>query len=123
MVEGQPGTASDLRPPPRALGRAHAHLLQGRATAEPPKWNRDSGHGSVAFGGAILGAAGFALIGELEGAATNAAQEGHREAVHALSQLHSYDWLTFNAAWAAVLLATGLGARRKRALLVIRNAR
>ena len=74
--------------------------------------NRDSGHGSVAFGGAILGAAGFALIGELEGAAANAAHEGHQEAVYALSQLHSYDWLTFNAAWAAVLLATGLGARR-----------
>jgi hypothetical protein len=74
--------------------------------------NRDAGHGSVAFGGAILGAAGFALIGQLEGAATNAAHEGHQEAVYALSQLHSYDWLTFNAAWAAVLLATGLGARR-----------
>ena len=74
--------------------------------------NRDSGHGSVAFGGAILGAAGFALIGELEGAAANAAHEGHQEAVDALSQLHSYDWLTFNAAWAVVLLATGLGARR-----------
>ena len=76
----------------------------------------DSGHGSVAFGGAILGAAGFALIGELEGAAANAAHEGHQEAVYALSQLHSYDWLTFNAAWAAVLLATGLGARRNGVL-------
>ena len=32
--------------------------------------------------------------------------------MYALSQLHSYDWLAFNAAWAAVLLATGLGARR-----------
>jgi hypothetical protein len=74
--------------------------------------NRDSGHGSVAFGGAILGAGGFALIGMLEGAATNAAHEGKREAVYALSQLHSYDWLAFNASWAAVLLATGLGARR-----------
>jgi hypothetical protein len=74
--------------------------------------NRDSGHGSVAFGGAMLGAAGFALIGMLEAAAANAAHEGHEEAVYALSQLHSYDWLAFNASWAAVLLATGLGARR-----------
>ena len=74
--------------------------------------DHDSGHGSVAFGGALLGAGGFALIGMLEGAAANAAHEGHREAVYALSQLHSYDWLAFNAAWAAVLLATGLGARR-----------
>jgi hypothetical protein len=77
---------------------------------------QDSGYGSVAFGGAILGAGGFALIGMLEGAATNAAHEGHREAVYALSQLHSYDWLAFNASWAAVLLAAGLGARRNRML-------
>jgi hypothetical protein len=48
----------------------------------------------------------------LEGAATNAAHEGQRQAVYALSQLHSYDWLAWNAAFAAMLLATGLGARR-----------
>ena len=73
----------------------------------------DSGHGAVAFGGALLAAAVFALVGMLEGAATNAAHEGQRQAVYTLSQLHSYDWLAWNAAFAAVLLATGLGARRK----------
>jgi hypothetical protein len=72
----------------------------------------DSGHGAVAFGGALLAAATFALVGMLEGAATNAAHEGQRQAVYTLSQLHSYDWLAWNAAFAAVLLATGLGARR-----------
>jgi hypothetical protein len=72
----------------------------------------DSGHGAVAFGGALLAAAAFALVGMLEGAAANAAHEGQREAVYTLSQLHSYDWLAWNAAFAAVLLATGLGARR-----------
>jgi hypothetical protein len=72
----------------------------------------DSGHGSVAFGGAVLAAAAFALVGMLEGAATNAAHEEQRQAVYTLSQLHSYDWLAWNAAFAAVLLATGLGARR-----------
>ena len=72
----------------------------------------DSGHGLVAFGGALLGAAAFALVGMLEGAMTNAAHEGEREAVYALNQLHSYDWLAWNAAFAAMLLATGLGARR-----------
>ena len=72
----------------------------------------DSGHGSVAFGGALLGAVAFALVGMLEGAMTNAAHEGEREAVYALNQLHSYDWLAWNAAFAAMLLATGLGARR-----------
>lgn len=71
----------------------------------------DSGHGTVAFGGAILAAAAFALVGMIEGAATNAAHEGQRQAVYTLSQLHSYDWLAWNAAFAAVLLATGLGAR------------
>ena len=72
----------------------------------------DSGHGSVAFGGALLGAAAFALVGMLEGAMTNAAHEGERETVYTLNQLHSYDWLAWNAAFAAMLLATGLGARR-----------
>jgi hypothetical protein len=74
--------------------------------------SRDSSYGAVAFGGALLAAAAFALVGMLEGAATNAAHEGQRQAVYTLSQLHSYDWLAWNAAFAAVLLATGLGARR-----------
>ena len=74
--------------------------------------DREAGHGSVAFGGSILAAATFALVGMLEGAATNAAHEGERQATYTLSQLHSYDWLAWNAAFAAVLLATGLGARR-----------
>lgn len=78
--------------------------------------DRDAGHGSVAFGGALLAASTFALVGMLEGAATNAAHEGDRTATYTLSQLHSYDWLAWNAAFAAVLLATGLGALRNRAL-------
>jgi hypothetical protein len=72
----------------------------------------DTGHGAVAFGGALLAASAFALVGMLEGAATNAAHEGQRQAVYTLSQLHSYDWLAWNASFAAMLLATGLGARR-----------
>jgi hypothetical protein len=76
----------------------------------------DSSHGAVAFGGAVLAAATFALVGMLEGAATNAAHEGERQATYTLSQLHSYDWVAWNAAFAAMLLATGLGARRGRAL-------
>jgi hypothetical protein len=72
----------------------------------------DSAHGTVAFGGAVLGAAIFALVGMLEAAMTNAAHEGQRQAVYTLNQLHSYDWLGWNAAFAAFLLATGLGARR-----------
>jgi hypothetical protein len=78
--------------------------------------DRDAGHGSVAFGGALLAAAAFALVGMLEGAATNSAHEGERQAVYTLSQLHSYDWLAWNASFAAVFLATGLGARRNGVL-------
>lgn len=76
----------------------------------------NSGHGIVAFGGSVLAAGTFALVGMLEGAATNAAHEGERQAAYTLSQLHSYDWVAWNAAFAAVLLATGLGALRNRVL-------
>jgi hypothetical protein len=72
----------------------------------------DAGHGSVAFAGALLAAAVFAVVAMLEGAMTNAAHEGERETVYTLSQAHSYDWLGWNVAFAAMLLATGLGARR-----------
>ena len=78
--------------------------------------NGDAGHGSVAFGGALLAAAAFALVGMLEAAMTNAAHEGEQQAVYTLNQLHSYHWLAQNAAFAAMLLATGLGARRNRML-------
>jgi len=78
--------------------------------------NGDAGHGLVAFGGALLAAATFILVAMLEGAMTNAAHEGERETVYTLYQLHSYDWLGWNAAFAAMLLATGLGARRNRML-------
>jgi hypothetical protein len=70
----------------------------------------DSGHGAVALGGCVLAAGTFALVGMLEGAATNAAHEGERQTAYTLSELHSYDWVAWNAAFAAVLLATGLGA-------------
>jgi hypothetical protein len=76
----------------------------------------DAGHGSVAFGGVLLAAAAFALVGMLEAAMTNAAHEGEQQAVYTLNQLHSYHWLAQNAAFAAMLLATGLGARRNRML-------
>jgi hypothetical protein len=76
----------------------------------------DSAHGTVAFGGATLAAATFTLVGMLEAAMTNAAHEGQRQTVYTLNQLHSYDWLGWNASFAAVLLATGLGARGTRML-------
>ena len=76
----------------------------------------DSGYGSVAFAGAILAAAMFALVGMLEAGMTSAAHKGQEQAVYTLNQVHSYDWLGWNAAFAAVLLATGIGARRSHIL-------
>jgi hypothetical protein len=72
----------------------------------------DSGHGTVALGGSILAAAAFVVVAMLEAAMTNAAHYGHVNAVYTLNQFHSYDWLAWNPAFATVLLATGLGARR-----------
>jgi hypothetical protein len=72
----------------------------------------DAGHGSVAFGGALLGAAGFLIVAMLEAGMTNAAHEGEQQTVYTLNQFHSYHWLASNAAFAAMLLAAGLGARR-----------
>ena len=54
----------------------------------------------------------------LEAGMTNAAHEGERVTVYTLNQFHSYDWLAWNPAFAAVLLATGLGARRNGMLPV-----
>ncbi len=73
-------------------------------------------HGSVAFGGIVVAAGAFALVGMLEAAMTNAAHEGQQQAVYALNQFHSYDWLAWNPAFAAVLLATGLGFHGRQVL-------
>ena len=78
----------------------------------------DAAHGLVAFGGALLAAGTFVVVGMLEAAMTSAAKDGHEQAVYTLNQFHSYDWLGWNAAFAAVLLATGLGARRNGMLPV-----
>lgn len=75
-----------------------------------------SAQGSVAFGGIVVASAAFALVGMLEAAMTNAAHEGQQQAVYTLNQFHSYDWLAWNPAFAAVLLATGLGARGRGVL-------
>ena len=72
----------------------------------------DSGYGSVAYGGVVVGAAVFALVGMLEAAMTNAAHDGQRQAVYTLNQFHSYDWLAWNPAFAssrAVPRSQGLG--------------
>jgi MFS family permease len=76
----------------------------------------DSGHGTVAFGGALLAAGTFFVVGMLEAAMTNAAEDGNRDAVYTLNQFHAYDWLAWNASFSALLLATALGALRNEML-------
>jgi lysylphosphatidylglycerol synthetase-like protein (DUF2156 family) len=76
----------------------------------------DSAHGTVALGGMLFAAVMFAVVGMLEAAMTSAAKEGQQSAVYTLNQFHSYDWLGWNAAFAATLLATGIGARRNAML-------
>jgi hypothetical protein len=72
----------------------------------------DSAHGTVALGGMLFASVMFAVVGMLEAAMTSAAKEGQQGSVYTLNQFHSYDWLGWNAAFAATLLATGIGARR-----------
>ena len=96
-----------------------AFLLLFFGAALKRRLDQANGHsalGSVALGGAILAAAMFALVGMLEAAMANAAHRGDQQAVYTLNQLHSYDWLGWNAAFAALLLATGVAARRSRML-------
>jgi hypothetical protein len=76
----------------------------------------DTGHGAVAFGGALLAAGTFLVTGMLEAAMTNAAEDGNRDAVYTLNQFHAYDWLAWNASFAALLIATALGALRNKML-------
>jgi len=76
----------------------------------------DSGHGAVAFGGALLAGGTFLVTGMLEAAMTNAAEDGNRNAVYTLNQFHAYDWLAWNASFAALLIATALGALRNAML-------
>jgi hypothetical protein len=76
----------------------------------------DAGHGAVAFGGALLAAGTFLVTGMLEAAMTNAAGDGNRDAVYTLNQFHAYDWLAWNASFAALLIATSLGALRNKML-------
>lgn len=116
LLARQPRQTSDLRAPARALVAFLLVFFGAGLQRRLSRGSGDSGHGAVNFGGALLAAAAFALVGMLEAAATNAAHEGQRQAVYTLSQLHSYDWLAWNAAFAAVLLATGLGARRNGTL-------
>jgi hypothetical protein len=72
----------------------------------------ESTYSVIAFGGAVLGAAGFAIAALIEAATATAADQGSREAVYTLNQLSAVDWIPFTAGLAAMMLAVGIGGLR-----------
>ncbi|MDQ6834904.1 MAG: hypothetical protein M3016_01840 [Actinomycetota bacterium] len=76
----------------------------------------EASYSSVAYGGAILAAAGFSLVAVLAAAAANSADQGARATVYTINQLASWDWLAWTPGLTVMLIAAGLGGLRTLAL-------
>ncbi len=70
----------------------------------------------VAFGGAVLTAAGFVIVGMITLAATTAADHGAQDAVYTINQISAADWIPFTAGLSVLMLAAGVGGLRTLAL-------
>jgi hypothetical protein len=70
----------------------------------------------VAFAGAILAAAGFAIAAMVNLAGAAAADQGARGAVYTINQLDAASWIPFTAGLAVMMLASGIGGLRTLAL-------
>jgi len=70
----------------------------------------------VAFGGAVLAAAGFAIAGMVDLAAITAADHGAADAVYTINQISAADWVPFTAGLCVLMLAAGIGGLRTLAL-------
>jgi hypothetical protein len=70
----------------------------------------------VAFGGSVLTAAGFVIVGMITLAATTAADHGAQEAVYTINQISAADWIPFTAGLSVLMLAAGVGGLRTLAL-------
>jgi hypothetical protein len=70
----------------------------------------------VAFGGAVLTAAGFVIAGMLGLAAATAADHGGEQAVYTINQISAVDWIPFTAGLSVLMLAAGVGGLRTLAL-------
>jgi hypothetical protein len=70
----------------------------------------------VAFGGAVLTAAGFVIVGMIGLAATTAADHGAQDAVYTINQISAADWIPFTAGLSVLMLAAGVGGLRTLAL-------
>ena len=70
----------------------------------------------VALAGGILVAAGLGVTGSLGAAVATAAHHHDANATYTLVQLQSYDWVPWMVGFAVLLLASGVGGLRTRAL-------
>jgi hypothetical protein len=76
----------------------------------------EAGYSSVAFGGALIAAAGLAVSGAVAAATANAADQGSQATVYTLHQLSSFDWVPWLAGFSTMLIAAGIGGLRSVAL-------
>jgi hypothetical protein len=72
-------------------------------------------YSAIAFGGAIITAAGGAFDSLLRLAAASAADQGATTAVYTLNQLNSHDWLPVVAGLSVMLIASALGGLQTQA--------
>jgi hypothetical protein len=70
----------------------------------------------IALAGGIAAAVGLGVTGTLGAAVATAAHHGDVGATYTLAQLHSYDWVPWMAGFGVLLLASGIGGLRTRAL-------
>ena len=70
----------------------------------------------IALAGGIAAAVGLGVTGTLGAAVATAARHGDVSATYTLAQLHSYDWVPWMAGFGVLLLASGIGGLRTRAL-------
>jgi hypothetical protein len=70
----------------------------------------------IALAGGIVAAVGLGVTGSLGAAVATAANHHEVDATYTLAQLQSYDWVPWMAGFGVLLLASGIGGLRTRAL-------
>ena len=112
VLAGKPWPAPDRRAPRRAADRLPARVLRGRAEAAAGTRRRRLRLRLGRLRRRSPRSSDVRARRHARGRDDERSPHGEQQAVYTLNQAHSYDWLGWNAAFAAVLLATGLGARR-----------
>ncbi|HYJ70676.1 MAG TPA: hypothetical protein VEX15_23730 [Nocardioidaceae bacterium] len=94
-------------------------LLAFGATLRSALRSRESGEASsstVAFAGTIIAAVGLLFSATVSFAASESAEQGHTDPTVALDALASEGWIPITGGFAAMFLATGIGAIRSGGL-------